>query len=309
MYNDFDSIIDENILRVLLQDQTIKENIIWATDNYSNLGLGFDKDDHITLDTLYVIKPRREKSKIEQAKRTKGKAEVFTPSWICNEMNNNIAEQQFGTKNVFNFEKDKGWITNLNKIPFHCVDGKDWVGYIRSKVLEITCGEAPYLVSRYDTTTGEWIDTFDRIGLLDRKLRVVNENCANGDGWFEWVVEAYKATYGYEYQGDNLFLARKNLLLTFVDNYWNRYGNLPKKEKLLKIANIISWNIWQMDGLKCVVPNSCKQTNIGQISLFEENKTYECVGCLKNDNSKHIGMYCNIKDWSTNQIVRFFDMV
>lgn len=300
--------VDENILDILLKDQTTKENIIWATDNYFDKGQGFSKDDNITLDTLYVIKPRREKSKLEQSARTKGKAEVFTPSWICNEMNNNLAKQQFGTKDVFNFEKEKGWDTNLNKIPFPTKDGKGWVDYIRSKVLEITCGEAPYLVSRYDTTTGEYIETFDRIGLLDIKLRVINENCSNAGGWFEWVLEAYKAIYGYEYQGDNLFLARKNLLLTFIDHYWNRYGNIPDKEKLIQVANIISCNIWQMDGLKCVVPNSCKQTNAGQISLFEENKTCECAGCLKNDNSKHIGIYCNIKDWSTNKIVRFFDL-
>ena len=40
--------------------------------------------------------------------------------------------------------------------------------------MEITCGEAPYLVSRYDTTTGEPIPIGRRIGLLDRKLCVIN---------------------------------------------------------------------------------------------------------------------------------------
>ena len=42
--------------------------------------------------------------------------------------------------------------------------------------LEISCGEAPYLVSRYDTVTGETIPISQRIGLLDRKLRVISEN-------------------------------------------------------------------------------------------------------------------------------------
>ena len=42
--------------------------------------------------------------------------------------------------------------------------------------LEISCGEAPYLVSRYDTVMGETIPISQRIGLLDRKLRVVSEN-------------------------------------------------------------------------------------------------------------------------------------
>ena len=48
--------------------------------------------------------------------------------------------------------------------------------YVISKRIEITCGEAPYLVSRYDTVTGKKIDVVDRVGLLDRKLRVINEN-------------------------------------------------------------------------------------------------------------------------------------
>jgi hypothetical protein len=39
--------------------------------------------------------------------------------------------------------------------------------------MEISCGEAPYLVSRYDTVSGNIISVDDRIGLLDRKLRVV----------------------------------------------------------------------------------------------------------------------------------------
>lgn len=42
--------------------------------------------------------------------------------------------------------------------------------------LEISCGEAPYLVSRYDSVTGKTIKIKNRIGLLDRKLRIVSEN-------------------------------------------------------------------------------------------------------------------------------------
>ena len=51
-----------------------------------------------------------------------------------------------------------------------------WKDYINNIVLEITCGEAPYLASRYDTTTGEYIFVNNRIGFLDRKLRIINEN-------------------------------------------------------------------------------------------------------------------------------------
>ncbi len=306
MHNeDYENVLDGDILNVLLKDRTTGKNIIWATDNY-----GFSPGEEIKIENLPLIKPRLEKSKEEQQKRTKGKAEVFTPSWICNDMNNNLTEEWFGRKNVFNVSTGRGWKTNNEKISFPCVEGKNWLDYVRSTVLEITCGEGPFLVSRYDTVTGEYIDPFDRIGLLDRKIRVVNENIDFGsDGWFEIILEAYKATYGYEFQGDNLFLARKNLLLTFIDNYQLRINKYVDKEKLLQVAEIISWNLWQMDGLKYVIPNSCKTTNQGQISLFTSDSEKECPGCKENNILKHTGIYCKIKDWKTNSVGRFVDIV
>lgn len=301
---DCGNILDGDILNVLLKDRTTGKNIIWATDNY-----GFDPDEEIKIENLHLIKPRLEKSKEEQQKRTNGKAEVFTPSWVCNDMNNNLTEEWFGRKNVFNVSTRRGWKTNNEKISFPCAEGKNWLDYVRSTVLEITCGEGPFLVSRYDTVTGGYIEPFDRIGLLDRKIRVVNENINGSNGWFEIILEAYKATYGYEFQGDNLFLARKNLLLTFIDNYQNRVGKYADKEKLLQVAEIISWNLWQMDGLKYVVPNSCKTTNQGQISLFISDSEKECPGCKENNILKHTGIYCKIKDWKTNSVGRFVDIV
>ena len=119
------------------------------------------------------IQPRAYKSSQQQSERTKKKAEVFTPSWICNQMNNHCDEEWFGRKNVFNKECNKEWIINNENIEFN---NKSWKEYVNSTRLEITCGEAPYIVSRYDTSTGELIPIKKRIGILDRKLRVINEN-------------------------------------------------------------------------------------------------------------------------------------
>ena len=102
--------------------------------------------------------------------------------------------------------------------------------------MEITCGEAPYLVSRYDTVTGKPIKVQKRIGLLDRKLRVINENVDDASDWFLWVKKAYQSIYGYEYQGDNLLLARKNLLLTFVDNMVYKFDRQPSPTYLLQAS-------------------------------------------------------------------------
>ena len=69
-----------------------------------------------------------------------------------------------------------------------------------SRRLEITCGEAPYIASRYDAATGEIIPLERRIGILDRKLRIVNENATDEDEWFKWAFRAFQSVYGYEYQ-------------------------------------------------------------------------------------------------------------
>ena len=94
---------------------------------------------------------------------------MFTPSWVCNKQNNLVDNAWFGAENVFNTEYEKHWTATENKITFPTPDGKTWEDYVRDVRLEITCGEAPYLVSRYDTVTGDTIELAQRIGLLDRK--------------------------------------------------------------------------------------------------------------------------------------------
>ena len=305
--------LDSRLLEILLTDRSSKKNLIWATDNYASRGFGFQSFDHITVNAIIgrngsVIKPRVEKSKKEQASRVKDKAEVFTPSWICNAQNNLIDNAWFGKGNVFNTEMDKGWIINHERITFP--DGKSWQDYIKENRLEITCGEAPYLVSRYDTVNGKEISIKERIGLLDRKLRIVSENVDSEPEWIEWTKIAFKSVYGFDWQGDNVLLARENLLRTFIDYYTDKFGLSPITEYLIDFAEIISWNIWQMDGLKYVIPNSCKPVPKLQMSIFEdEEECKKCPGCANNDNSKHTGIYCVIKDWEKGRNVKFVSLI
>ena len=44
--------------------------------------------------------------------------------------------------------------------------------------------------------------------------------------------------------------------MTFVDYFENKWHINPTIKQLGEIANIISWNIWQMDGLTDRVPLS-----------------------------------------------------
>lgn len=301
---------DPGLLSILLRDHTTEGNILWMTENYLSLGLGYEENSEITIPLITgnnstVIKPRTDKTKKEQLHRIRDKAEVFTPSWICNRQNNLVDNSWFGRPDVFNKEKKKGWVTIKDKIIFPEEDKKSWRDYILAPRMEISCGEAPYLVSRYDTTSGKMISIGDRIGLLDRKLRIVTENAARDDQWMTWSKKAIQSVYGYEWQGDNLLLARENIVLTYIDYFKTKFdGANPPIELLREIAEIVSWNLWQMDGMKFVVPGSCHEEKLVEKDWFEEKTINKpCEGCKTGNHLKHNGTYCLIKDWTKNEIL------
>lgn len=307
-----------HILDLLLCDRTTEKNIFWATDNYEHLGESYRFNSEILPELITgengnIIMPRVHKDKVLQLSRSKEMAEVFTPSWICNAQNNAVDNAWFGRENVFNKEiisenGTKSWETTKEKIAFP--KGKTWQDYILDTRLEITCGEAPYLVSRYDTTTGASIKIENRIGLLDRKLRVINENVKTQENWIKSVEIAYKNIYGFEWQGDSLLLAREALLITFIENFIHKFEIEPALENIQKIATVISWNIWQMDGLKGVVPNSCKDETIETATIFEtKTEIRKCKGCEKQNIKSHNGIYCNIMDWGVEKPIKFIDLM
>ena len=165
------------------------------------------------------------------------------------------------------------------------------------KRLEITCGEAPYIVSRYDAATGELLGIKQRIGILDRKLRVVNENTDNETEWFKWVLRAYQSVYGYEFQGDSLLIARINLLITFVDYMQDRWNRVPTDAELRKIVNIIVWNLWQMDGISGTIPFGKPKEEYHQFSLFD---------FVVADEPEEV--YCRIYDWRSDKSLTYKSM-
>lgn len=315
------------VLQILLRDHTTKKNIFVATDNYEYLGDGYKFNDPILVELITgdngnIIMPRVQKDKILQQSRSKEMAEVFTPSWICNAQNNLIDNEWFGKKGVFNIEVklpdgSSSWEINKEKITFP--ENKTWKHYVRDTRLEIACGEAPYITSRYDTTTGKFIPVERRIGLLDRKLRVINENVHSTSEWIKAAQTAYKNIYAFEWHGDNLLLAREAMLITFIENFTLKFGKEPMLKSIQYIAYIISWNVWQMDGLKGVIPNSCKDKIITIENLWGEKEITKisCEGCKKNDIYKHNGIYCLVKDWDNTDLktgnkgrkIRFIDLI
>ena len=287
----------DNLLEILLQDKTTSKNILWATDSYESKGELFAPLAPITPDLVTgeygnLIQPRAVKSKEEQLLRTRDKAEVFTPLSIVKQMNDACDTKRI-TKN-------------------------NWQEYVALLKLEITCGEAPFIVSRYDPVSEkqELLPLKKRVGFLDKKLSVVSKYCTTQDEWLKWAKIAFQSSYGYEWQGDSLLIARENLLYTFIDYYQDKFKETPSTELQKEIAEIIVWNIFQMDGLKYVIPMSCKTEKIiirGEETLFGKEDDYvieqECESCANKTDKKHNGIYVKIMDWKKNKRKRFVDIL
>ena len=254
------------VLELLLADHTTGGRILWATHDYEALGPEYAyraeiQPRLITGEHGMVIRPRVVKSREEQAGRVRGMAEVFTPAWVVRKM-------------VDTLDIDVG-----------------------TRCMEITCGEAPFLSSRYDTTTGDPIAIGDRVGVLDRKMRLLDGQQLADDEWLAQVRLTFQTTYGYEWQGDSLLLARENHLYTFIDHYAARFGEPPDVGLLLEFADVISWNLWQMDGLSYCTPrekNAAQPTQ--QTSLFADAPT------------EAPPPFCLIKDWQKNQTIKVIEI-
>lgn len=277
------------LLNRLLADKTTGANILWATDAYRKQGAEYQRDKEIMVELITgnhsgIIKNRARKVLEQQSERTKQRGEVFTPLWVCQKMNDFADELWFDRPDVF--AKD-GHPTERVSFP----KKRSWQRYVDDRRMEITCGEAPYLVSRYDVATGEIIPITNRMGILDRKLRVINENAGDEVEWLKWVMRAFQATYGYEFQGDNLLIARVNMFITFEEYLVSRWKRKPTAKEYQTIANIITWNIWQMDGLTGTIPYCKAQEEYRQMSLFDWFKSEDYQEAAAQQAS------CRIFDW------------
>ncbi|MGY4104917.1 Eco57I restriction-modification methylase domain-containing protein [Ignavigranum ruoffiae] len=267
---------NRRILDNLLSDRTTNKNIRWGTDNYSYLGSDYSEDREIKVDLITgwhdgLIQPRADKANDVQLARTRNRAEVFTPSWIVEKQVNAVID---GMLDI------------------------DLEQFLSTKWLEITCGEGPYMVNRYDMISGNIIPLKERAGFIDRKFRRLNQEIEDFNEWLRLAIIIYQSSYGYEYQGDSLLLARENLLLTFMDNFFYMFGAVPPEDVQLHITDIISKNVFQMDGLTYQVPYSDDGRESVQLSLFEEIE----------EGSKE-PMEARIYLWNKKQTVNFKDLM
>lgn len=297
--------IQDDILRLhgmgllsrLLADKATKGSILWATDAYAELGEWYSpgneiRPQRITGDNSDLIKTRARRAMEQRTERTRQHAEVFTPLWVVKKMNDFADVQWFGRKDGIYKYTDDGRIYFSKQ--------KHWKLYVDAKRMEITCGEAPFLATRYDVETGEAIPVEDRIGLLDRKLRAVSENARDIDEWKEWAFRAVQSVYGYELQGDNLLVARVNILCSVEEHMARRWKQKPEKAWLEKLCNVIAWNLWQMNGIEGCVPVPPTPTE-EQLSLFPPlQEQANLFG-----ETEHSEISCRLFDWRADRSIRY----
>ena len=339
--------IPREFLEILLVDRTTGKNILWATD----IG-GHNEHDSIQIEDIVgenglVLRPRVRKSDEEKRLRTKKRAEVFTPSWVCNEQLNAADSLWFfgsaapSSGSPFNSPiMGKRWKVTDDDILRKTFEetGKSWEQYVLDDRIEMCCGEGPYLTSRYDVVTERVIPLKQRIGILDRKLRVVNtfvgvDSNATKKEWADWIIKAYQHTYGFEWQGDNLVLTREALLYTLIDNLKtynlnklikNNKGSirtllnkieeidfdglyLEDYEYIKTVCHIISWNFWQMDGLTACPPY-----------LKPSIKLNALVAAINKPNKRDLfgnvipleipSEYCKLMDWDENKVTTYVEV-
>lgn len=223
----------EEIVESTKKNPIIRDILLQERTSGTRFGINPDK-----------VVPRHMKSATIRKERTKTKAEVFTPIEIVKKMNDY-------------FEMD--------------FTGSD-IDYIKRRVLEVTCGEAPYLTTRYDSCTGRTIPIEERVGHLDRKLQHIHT-----DDEMEWSIQAefaLKSTYGYEWQEDSLYIARMNVLLSVVESFVNKFGESPKD--IARWAEIVSYNLFRMDGVSLCLPETdtpalVMNWEIGKMEKFGED--------------------------------------
>lgn len=259
------------LLTILLKDRTTNKNIVWASPSYEGMGKPFCADQPIKKNLIIgpydsIIQPRVEKNKRNQDVRTRKRGEVFTPPWLIDKQVSIV-------------------MIEIGDISFESFIALRWI--------ELACGEGPYIVTRYDSITGDIIPVNKRVGFLDRKLQRIAEKSTSEKEFIKWSKIAYESSYGYELQGDSLLLARENLLLSFCEYYNHKFGELPSMKVIKQIATIISYNIFQMNGLTNKTPYSDESKDNIQLNLFDEVNNLEMQG----------DKFTLVKDWENKVLV------
>lgn len=169
--------------------------------------------------------------------RPKTRNEIYTPSWVVKKMTTYLNDR-------------------LKE------DADSWMDYLSMTGGELCCGHAPFLVMRYDAVTLEPIEFKDRYGIIDLKIKTLFEQDLDDEAWVMWLEEIFKSSYGWDIYSDAIVYARCNVFMTFMEAYRLKFGEDPGPLLQRRFLNIISWNIFQMDGLQLTHPDTGQEVKI-----------------------------------------------
>ena len=124
---------------------------------------------------------------------------------------------------------------------------------------------------------------------------MVGENTDTELAWITWAAQAVEATYGYEFQGDSLLIARLNVLMTVRDFMEDRFGQTLTEKQFGRLIQTVVWNLWQMDGLTDRIP-------------FAAEEEPDMGGLLFGMMQEQENTDCRIYDWRTGLDVPFYKL-
>lgn len=143
---------DPVLLETILIDRSRPKNgskkpqhIIWAIDNYEPLGAGYGENEQISIDAITgehgdIIQLRVRKIKAEQQSRIRDKAEVFTPSWICNAQNNLVDDYKEDEIYTWDYVMEQKAKAEWDK--YHFGDPNPYAGLPKLNIYTFDLGKA-----------------------------------------------------------------------------------------------------------------------------------------------------------------------
>lgn len=84
------------------------------------------------------------------------------------------------------------------------------------------------------------------------------------------------------------------MIMTFSEYFRERMKKEPDENTLKRFANVIAWNVWQMDGLKDTVPLGKPHEEYHQMSIFD---------MFEEPKQEDVALPCKIRNWRSNETI------
>lgn len=242
---------DDLILDILLRDKTTGKPLVFPPDQTSGRPSPF-----LGLEDLYGVQSQKDMPDEAEEVQT-------LCSW--NRKLNQLDEVWFQRSGVFNTPTAEGWIPAADPVYFE--DPFHWKKYVNQQIYvpDLDWGAALTFAG-----TSENLPLNERMGQLDRELRLVNENVRSQQEWQKRTSTMLARMLGCAKDPIRLFRARLCVLETCREAFQARFGHLPSARDEKALAHIVARNLFQSEDELNTVPFQEMEETL-QLSLFEES--------------------------------------